>query len=183
MIDELADADGLALGELVRKGQITSLELVEIAVRRIEAVNPRLNAVIHRMYDEARRVAKVLNIKRTRTKSPPGPFTGVPFLLKDQIAEYEGAPLWEGCVGVKGYVSKLDTELVKRQKSAGLIVVGKTNTPEFGGLPTTDSTLFGPTANPWNPVLTPGATLWRSHGRTHLRARRDHECQGFGGAS
>ncbi len=158
MIDELADADGLALGELVRKGQITPLELVEMAVRRIEAVNPRLNAVIHRMYDEARRVAKALNIKRTKSKSPHGPFTGVPFLLKDLIAEYEGAPFWEGCVGVKGYVSKLDTELVRRQKSAGLIVVGKTNTPEFGGLPTTDCALFGPTANPWNPTLTPGGS-------------------------
>jgi amidase len=158
MIDELENADGIALGELVRKGQVTPLELVERAVCRIEAVNPRLNAVIHRMYDEARRAAETLKIKRTKSRSIPGPFTGVPFLLKDLIAEYAGAPFWEGCVGLKGHVSKLDTELVRRQKSAGLIVVGKTNTPEFGGLPTTDCTLFGPTANPWNPFLTPGGS-------------------------
>ena len=230
MIDELDKADGIALGALVREGQITPLELVERAVRRIEAVNPRLNAVIHRMYDEARRVAETLKIKRT--KSTPGPFTGVPFLLKDLIAEYVGAPLWEGCVGVKGYVSKLDTELVRRQKSAGLVVVGKTNTPEFGGLPTTDCTLVrayrkpvesgsdpggiergvcfgsGCSNRPHGPrkrcggldpgpglllrpfraqahegTQPPGAALWRPHGRTHLRARRDRDRQGFSSPS
>jgi amidase len=85
-------------------------------------------------------------------------FRGVPFLLKDLVAEYQGAPFHEGCVGVKGYVSKLDTELVKRMKAEGLIVVGKTNTPEFGNLPTTEPVVSGATANPWDPSMTPGGS-------------------------
>jgi Asp-tRNA(Asn)/Glu-tRNA(Gln) amidotransferase A subunit family amidase len=85
-------------------------------------------------------------------------FCGVPFLLKDLIAEYRGAPFHEGSFAVKGYVSKVDSELVKRQKAAGLIIVGKTNTPEFGCLPTTEPALYGPTANPWNPSRTPGGS-------------------------
>jgi amidase len=85
-------------------------------------------------------------------------FSGVPFLLKDLVAEFKGAPFHEGSRAVKGYVSKIDSELVRRQKAGGLIIVGKTNTPEFGALPTTEPILYGPTHNPWDPSLTPGGS-------------------------
>ena len=85
-------------------------------------------------------------------------FCGVPFLLKDLLAECKGTPFVEGSRAVKGYISKLDTELVRRYKASGLVIVGKTNTPEFGAMPTTEPDLFGPTANPWDPSLTPGGS-------------------------
>jgi amidase len=90
--------------------------------------------------------------------SSDAPFFGVPFLLKDLVAEARGLPFHEGSRFVDGYVSKIDSELVARQKSAGLIIVGKTNTPEFGLLPTTEPELCGPTLNPWNTALTPGGS-------------------------
>jgi len=149
MKDELIGYDAIALGELIQKGEIKPIELLELVIQRIERVNPKLNAVIHKMYDQAREIA---------TKKPKGMFGGVPFLLKDLVAEYEGAPFHEGSIAVKGYISKIDTELVKRQKACGLIVVGKTNTPEFGNLPTTEPVVSGATANPWDPSLTPGGS-------------------------
>ncbi|MBD3254412.1 MAG: amidase, partial [Candidatus Lokiarchaeota archaeon] len=76
----------------------------------------------------------------------------------DLVAEYAGVPLHEGSAAVSGYISEVDTELVKRHKAAGLITLGKTNTPEFGCLPTTEPSLFGPTINPWNPEIIPGGS-------------------------
>lgn len=150
MTDELTGYDALALGELIENGEVKPTELVEITIKRIERVNPKLNAVIHKMYDQAREIAE-----KERTH---GFFGGVPFLLKDLLAEYQGSPFHEGSLAVKGYISKIDTELVKRHKAAGLIVVGKTNAPEFGLLPTTEPALYGATVNPWNPSLTPGGS-------------------------
>ncbi len=150
MKDELIDFDAIAQGELVRKGEIKPAELLETVINRIEQLNPKLNAVIHKMYDQARVTAE---------RGPhKGMFAGVPFLLKDLIAECKGAPFEEGSLAVKGYVSGLDSEMVNRQKAAGLNIVGKTNTCEFGLLPTTEPTLNGPTLNPWNPDLTPGGS-------------------------
>lgn len=150
MKDEFIGYDAIALGELVRKGEIKPTELLETVINRIERINPKINAVIHKMYDQAREMAKVDSVE--------GVFSGVPFLLKDLLAEYKGAPFEEGSLAVRGYVSKLDSELVKRQKAAGLNIVGKTNTCEFGLLPTTEPKLNGPTLNPWNPNLTPGGS-------------------------
>ena len=150
MADELIGCDAIALGEIIQKGKIRPAELLETIIQRIERANPKLNAVIHKMYDQAHEIAEM--------KPPGGLFGGVPFLLKDLIAEYKGAPFYEGSQAVKGYVSKLDSELVKRQKAAGLIIVGKTNTPEFGLVPTTEPSLYGATANPWDPNLTPGGS-------------------------
>lgn len=150
MKDEWLGYDAVALGEFVRQGEIKPIELVEVAIERIEQVNPRLNSVIHKMYDQARESAEASPVD--------GPFAGVPFLLKDLMAEFKGAPFEEGSRSVQGYVSKLDSELVLRLKASGLIVVGKTNTPEFGLLPTTEPKFRGPTHNPWNPELTPGGS-------------------------
>jgi amidase len=142
-VDPFAHLDALGQAALVRRGEVTPLELVEAAIRRVQRLNPRLNAVVTPLFDEARRAAAV--------PAGHGPFAGVPFLLKDLLAEYAGTRLTEGSAFLDGhYVSKHDTELVARYRRAGLIVIGKTNTPEFGILPTTEPRLFGPCRNPWD---------------------------------
>lgn len=149
-MEELAYLDATALAELVRGKEVTPLELVEATIERIERINPSLNAVVTPLYDTAREAAA--------GPLPQGPFTGVPFLLKDLMAHYAGTRLTSGSVFTRDFVSRRDSELVARHKRAGLIVVGKTNTPEFGLLPTTEPRLFGPCRNPWNRELTPGGS-------------------------
>ena len=150
---EYEQYDALGLAELVRSGEISALELVEAAIERIEARNPQINAVIHKMYDEARQVAI-----KTAVAKPDAPFAGVPFLLKDLLAEYAGAPLRNGSRFFKDYVSKADGPMVQRYKAAGLIMLGKTNTPEFGITGVTEPELFGTTNNPWNLSRTVGGS-------------------------
>jgi amidase len=154
---DFSNYDALGLAALVRQKEVSPLELVEAAIEDIEKLNPELNAVIYKRYETARKEAQKWGIKMDKG-NPRAVFAGVPFLLKDLVAECKGAPFREGSRAVQGYVSKLDTELVKRQKAAGLIIVGKTNTPEFGLLPATEPLLFGPTKNPWDPKLTPGGS-------------------------
>jgi amidase len=158
LTDDLAGFDAMGLGGLIRKGEITASELLEVTIRRIEHLNPKLNAVIHKLYEQAREIAKACDSRTRKDVSPQAIFYGVPFLLKDLIAEYKGAPFNEGSRAVKGYVSKQDSGLVKRQKASGLIVVGKTNTPEFGLLATTEPVLYGPTRNPWDLSRTAGGS-------------------------
>ena len=145
-----SEKDALGLAELVRQGDVTALELVEEAIRRIEKLNPQLNAVIHTMYDQARTAAQ--------SPLPSGPFQGVPFMLKDLLAEFAGVPTRSGSRFLKDYVPQQDTELVRRFKSTGVIVVGKTNTPEFGIVPYTEPELFGATNNPWDLERTVGGS-------------------------
>jgi amidase len=142
--------DGLGLAELVRKKEIKPTELVEEAISRIEKLNPQLNAVIYKMYELARKAAD--------GDLPDGPFKGVPFLMKDIMMAYAGVPLTSGSRFFKDFVPDHDSELVKRFKAAGIIVVGKTNTPEFGLVPITEPELFGPTNNPWDLSRTPGGS-------------------------
>ena len=149
-MDDIAFLDGTAQADLVRRKQVKPIELVEAAIERIERLNPTLNAVVTPMYEEARRVAS--------SPLPDGSFAGVPYLLKDLGAEYAGSRLAEGSALLGDYVSDHDTELVARLKRAGLIVLGKTNTPEFGLLPTTEPRLFGPTRNPWDTSRTAGGS-------------------------
>jgi amidase len=141
-MDELAWLDATALAELVSKGDVTPRELVDAAIARIEALNPELNAVITPMFEHAREQAD--------GELPDGPFRGVPFLLKDLTASYAGVTMHAGSSFVKGFVPKSDSELTSRLKRSGVVVVGKTNTPEFGILPTTEPHAFGATRNPWN---------------------------------
>jgi amidase len=147
---DIAFLDGTAQAELVRRKEVKPIELVDAAIERIERLNPTLNAVITPMYEEARRVAS--------GPLPDGPFTGVPYLLKDLGAEYAGTRLTEGSALLQDYVSDHDTELVIRLKKAGLIILGKTSTPEFGLLPTSEPRLFGPAHNPWDPTRTTGGS-------------------------
>ena len=158
MTDELLGCDAIALGELIRKGEISPVELLDITIERIEELNLKLNAVIHKLYDQARETARNRSSEIRAGKAGDAVFCGVPFLLKDLLAEYKGAPFVEGSRAVTGYVSKLDSELVRRQKASGLVIVGKTNTPEFGAMPTTEPALYGPTVNPWDPTLMPGGS-------------------------
>ena len=140
--DELAFLDATAQAELVRTKEVKPIELVDAAIERIERLNPKLNAVITPLFDEARETAK--------RKLPKGPFTGVPFVIKDLGATYGGVRQTSGCAFTKDFVPEHDSELVVRQKKAGLVFIGKTNTPEIGILPTTEPHLLGPCRNPWN---------------------------------
>ena len=147
---DFGSLDATAQAELVRRREASPLELVDAAIDRVERVNPRLNAVITPMFELAREAA--------RGPLPDGPFTGVPFLMKDLGPEYAGVRMSEGTAFLRGYVSPRDSELTLRCKRAGLIVIGKTNTCEFGALPVTEPRLFGPTRNPWHLERTPGGS-------------------------
>ena len=147
--DEYLQHDATALARRVQAGDLKADELVEIALARIEAFNPRLNAVVRLMTDDARRSA---------ANPLSGPFTGVPFLAKDLGSMYAGHPTSSGSRYLANTVVDWDSELVSRVKSTGLSVVGKTNTPEWGLLPVTESALFGPCRNPWDRDLSPGGS-------------------------
>jgi amidase len=145
----LMDAVGQA--SLVRDGQVSPEELVRGAIANIEALNPRINAVIHTMYEEGLAAAR-------RPIELPGSLYGVPFLLKDLLAEYAGQPYRAGSRFLNGYVSNQDAELTRRYKDAGLIIIGKTNLPELAVGPATEPVLFGATRNPWDPTLSTGGS-------------------------
>jgi amidase len=150
LANEMAVLDATAQAELVRRREVTPSELVDAAIAQIERLNPAINAVITPLFDQARAAA--------RGGLPEGPFRGVPFLLKDLLALYAGAPLTAGSAFLRGFVPDHDSELVARLKRAGLVIVGKTNTPEFGILPTTEPRLFGASRNPWDPTRTAGGS-------------------------
>jgi amidase len=149
-LNELTWLDATAQAELVRTQAVTPLELVDAAISRVKTLNPQLNSVITPMFDLARAAAQL--------PLPLGPFTGVPYLLKDLQAAYEGVPMSAGSRWLRNFKPNGDSELVKRLKRAGLIVIGKTNTPEFGLLPTTEPDAFGATRNPWDGTRTPGGS-------------------------
>lgn len=142
---ELAALDATAQADLVRRREITPRELVEAGIARLEAVNPRLNAVIHTQLDSARALASDAAL-------PEGPFRGVPFLMKDIGGPEAGQPNHGGSRLMKelGYRETTDGYLTARFKQAGLVILGRTNTPELALLPTTEPAAYGPTRNPWN---------------------------------
>jgi amidase len=142
------DATGLA--HLVRRKEVSPLELVDAAIERIERHNPTLNAVVYKAYDEARTTAK--------GKLPDGPFKGVPFLIKDINLPVKNWPMTNGSAYLKNYVSSDDGELTKRYRASGVVLVGKTNTPEFGIPGTTEGRHLGICRNPWNPDHSSGGS-------------------------
>ena len=124
--------------------------MLEAAIARVEARNPAVNAVVARLYDEARAAM--------RAGLPAGPFTGVPYLLKDLGAHYTGAITSFGSRFFADYRADHDSELTARLKRAGLVIFGKTNTPELGLAPSTEPRLFGATRNPWHPAHSAGGS-------------------------
>lgn len=147
--DDFAFLDATAQAELARSGQVHPRELVAAAIARIERLNPRLNAVVTPLFEAARAAAE---------SQPSGPFAGVPFLLKDLLAALGGVRETQGSRFLRGFVPNRDSELTRRFKRAGLVILGKTNCPELGILPTTEPALFGPAHNPWDLGRTPGGS-------------------------
>lgn len=148
IIDDFEAYDALGLAALVRDRQVSAAELVRAAIDRIEARNHRVNAVVLRLDEAALQAACALDQRAGGTAT--GPLAGVPFLLKDLLATCAGTPTTESCRLLADRIAAADSEIVARYRRAGLIVVGKTNTPEFGILPVTQSRLRGPARNPWN---------------------------------
>jgi amidase len=153
MIDPIIALDATAQADLVRRKEVTPLELVAATIARIEHLNPALNAVITPLFDRARTQA-------TSPQLPAGPFQGVPLLLKDFFCEVADTPYYEGMRFLRdlGWRSTGDSYLAARFRAAGFIFVGKTNLPELAGGPITDSAAFGPTRNPFDLTRTAGGS-------------------------
>lgn len=149
--DEYRKLDGVALAGLVARGEVSAAELLELAITRAEQVNPRINGLVIPLYEEGR---------RTAAGPLSGPLAGVPMLAKDLFQEMAGAPCYMGNKALKnmGFRAPHDSELVKRWRQAGLVLFGRTNTPEFGAKGITEPDSFGPCRNPWNPDHTPGGS-------------------------
>jgi amidase len=145
----LADLDAIGQAELVASGELSAPELLEAAIVRLEA-SRSLNAVIADLFDRGREQAATLTAS--------GPLAGVPFLLKDLGASLAGAPEAMGSRALRTHVAAESAWIVDRYLAAGLVVFGKTNTPEWGNHCTTEPSLFGRTVNPWSPSITPGGS-------------------------
>jgi amidase len=150
MFKEYDQYDAVGLAQLVRKGEVKPEHLLETAIARVEQRNAVLNAVVNKLYDHAQ--------KAIQAGLPEGPLRGIPFLLKDLHALYSGAVTSNGSRFFKDNRADHDTELVSRYKRGGLVIFGKTNTPEFGLTITTEPILFGPTRNPWSLDYTAGGS-------------------------
>ncbi|GBD27233.1 6-aminohexanoate-cyclic-dimer hydrolase [bacterium HR30] len=146
------EGDATDQAAAVRARQVKPEELVEAAIDRIERVNPQVNAVALPLFESAR--------QRARGPLPEGPFRGVPLLLKDLICHTAGDPFHCGSLYLKrrNYRASHDTFLAQRFRAAGFVVVGKTNVPEFGPIPSTEPVAYGPTRNPWNLAHSPGGS-------------------------
>jgi len=149
--EEYRQLDGLALAELVRSGQVSAQELLDTAWARLEAVNPKLNFLVTPLRDRAQEQVK---------RKPSGPFAGVPFLTKDLFQDIAGVPNYNGCRALRqsGHVASQTATLTQRWLNAGVVVLGTTNTPEFGSKGVTEPAVSGVTANPWNLAVTPGGS-------------------------
>lgn len=149
-IPEYRKYDGLGLAELIQTKQVSPAELMATAVAAIEQDNPRLNAV--NVKDFTRAAAQIT------AADPQSPFYGVPFLIKDIIANVAGLPTSSGSRYLSEHVWNHDSELVKRYRRAGLIILGKTNLPEFGLAPSSENLAFGDTCNPWDVTRSAGGS-------------------------
>jgi len=150
--EEYVEFDAMGLAALVHRGEVTPRELTEAAIERIEALNPRLNAVVERDYDGARAAA-------AGAVALTAPLAGVPFLAKDMNIEVAGLHLTSSCRWLAGLPpAKVDAPLAARWRSAGLSLLGRTNTPEFAGDFVTEPTWRGSTQNPWDLTRSPGGS-------------------------
>ena len=142
--------DALALAELVAKGEVTPLELLHAVRTRVESNQPRLNCFSALFFDKAE--------AQIQAGLSDGPFRGVPFALKDISHQLSGTATTNGSRLFQENVPDFDSTLVERYKKAGLVIFGKTTSPELGLSPSTESALFGKTHNPWNLERTPGGS-------------------------
>lgn len=145
--------DATAQAALVRSGEAAPLELVDAAIARIERLDPALNAVIHRRFEQARAEARAGGL-------PDGPFRGVPLLVKDAVCHTAGDPYHFGMRVLRdvGWTAPADTWLAARFRQAGFVFLGKTNAPELAVSITTEPIAHGPTRNPWDPTCSPGGS-------------------------
>jgi amidase len=150
--DRMMTVDATEQARLVRDGEVSPSELLDEAVERLEELNPQLNAIIHPLVDQAREAAA--------GELPDGAFRGVPFLVKDYSCYMKGAPVHEGMRVLRdaGHVADHDMWLTQRFRQAGFVILGRTNTPELGILPTTEPVAYGPTHNPWDLDRSPGGS-------------------------
>jgi amidase len=149
-VDDYDRYDALGLAALVRRGEVSAAELCEAAIRRAEALTPRLNAIVTPLYDRAREAAA--------GPLPDGPFTGVPFLLKDLLHAEGGVPMTSGSAAFRGWIPPFEAEVVRRFRRSGLVTIGRTNVPELGLLGITEPEAYGASRNPWDPARTPGGS-------------------------
>jgi amidase len=154
MIDELTWLDATETAERIRRGEVSAREVIDAAIARIEALDPTLNAVIHRRFGRARDEASGVGA------GSEAPFAGVPFLLKDAVCHSAGDPFHAGCRALKNanYVSPTDTYLATRFRQAGFVLLGRTNVPEFATSATTEPLAYGATHNPWALDRSPGGS-------------------------
>jgi len=149
--EEYSALDGTDLAALVRRGEVSALELTDAAIERIEALNPILNAVVETNYDSARAAAA--------STARGLPLAGVPFLAKDMNIEVKGLHLTSSCRWLADLpAASQDAPLATRWRKAGLTILGRSNTPEFAGEFVTEPTWRGPTHNPWDLSRTPGGS-------------------------
>jgi Asp-tRNA(Asn)/Glu-tRNA(Gln) amidotransferase A subunit family amidase len=140
--DEYRRQDATALANSIAKKEVSAKEVLEAAITRAEQVNPAINAIVHKQYDRARSaVAQGL---------PSGPLNGVPFFVKDLGFFENGEPATLGSSLFKDFVADHDSAYVARCKRAGLVIMGRSSSPEFGLNPNTEPRLYGSCRNPWN---------------------------------
>src|SRR5262245_43927486 len=140
--DEYRKHDSKALAALIAKREASASEVLEVAIARAEQVNPAINAIVHKQYDKAR--------KAVAAGAPQGPLGGVPYLIKDLAFLERGEPARLGSSLFKDFVADHDSAYVRRCKQAGLVIMGRSSTPEFGLNPNTEPRLQGSCRNPWN---------------------------------
>ncbi|MYL35381.1 amidase [Pontibacillus yanchengensis] len=148
--ERIRHQDALSQKLLMDNGELSSQEITDYYIQKIKQYNSKLNAVVHTMFEDA-------SITSERANTHTGTLAGLPFLMKDlnQVKEY---PVSSGSKMMQGYIANEDDIYVERYKKAGLVFVGKTNTPEFGFLPTTDPRYLGPARNPWSLSLSAGGS-------------------------
>ena len=148
--EEYSRRDALGLAELVKRRDVKPIELVEEAIRRIEALNPALNAVVLKLYDMARGMAA--------GPLPDGAFQGVPFVMKDLSMQWQGVPMRNACRYFPDVGAAQDSAVSSRLRQAGFVLVGQSNSPENGWSLSTEPVLYGVTRNPWNDQVVPGGS-------------------------
>ncbi|HMI94809.1 MAG TPA: amidase [Polyangiales bacterium] len=161
-MEDYGDCDATELAARVARGEASPLQLVELAITAIERVNPQLNAIVHRMYDDAR--------ARAQAPLPEGPFRGVPMLVKDFDGFVRGVPFTASCRLLENYVPDHDSEAIARLRRAGLLFLAKTNCPELALLGTTEPKWRGPTRNPYDLTRSTGGSSGGSAAMVAARA-------------